>query len=417
LKKRGLFRLLTVLSCLASLSTPAWAGEPNFDRGVELYKKGKYKEALPFFQKAILANRTSPTPYYYRAVCLQQMGNTTAALALYGQIQQSFPTSQEARLAATVLNRSASAAVAAASASAAAGSSLSSATIAAAAIPQASANLTTFDAANATEEELSRLPDETKVPFTRTTGGHIWVNVWVNKRPMQVMFDTGASTCLFGLNQLQAAGISPQLTDQKLAIGGVGSHAETARAAIMDIQLGDIDRHMPVMVCDHASAPPLLGETFFNGYRYDIDNQGGFIHFMKKSGSHTRFAEAMDTMDVPFQQVGNNMVVEAKINGNPCPMFFDTGAFGVCLSYMAAISCGLHIPSDATPKMTGGVGGASMGYEFEVDRLELGPIVKTHIPIIVMMHGGPPLPLLGQSFFKDRRYTIDNDKHVIKFVH
>jgi hypothetical protein len=62
------------------------------------------------------------------------------------------------------------------------------------------------------------------------------------------------------------------------------------------------------------------------------------------------------------------------------------------------------------------VGGTAVGYEFDVDEIELGGVRKSHIPVTVFIIGGPPLPLLGQPFIRDRRYTIDNDKHVIQFA-
>jgi hypothetical protein len=188
---------------------------------------------------------------------------------------------------------------------------------------------------------------------------------------------------------------------------------------LVDIRVGDIERRMPVMICDESSVPPLLGETFFNGYRYDIDNQGGFIHFMKKTGSKTRFADGYDTVDVPFEIENNNMVVRAKLNGIPCRMFFDTGAATCCLPYSVAAQCGIEIRNNPEAKamMTGGVGGSGLSFEVPCETLELGPVRKTNFPVVVMVQGGPPLPLLGQTFFRDRRYTIDNDKHVIKFVH
>jgi predicted aspartyl protease len=65
--------------------------------------------------------------------------------------------------------------------------------------------------------------------------------------------------------------------------------------------------------------------------------------------------------------------------------------------------------------MVGGVGGSAPAYAFNVRSMKLGSIEKNNIPITVMTTGGPPLPLLGQPFLRDRRFVIDNDKKVIRF--
>jgi len=389
------------------------AGEPNFDRARQLYAEGRFQPALAYLDKALSANGSNPTVYYYKALTLQRLGRMSEAMQWYANIRRSFPGTAEAQLANSVLSPRA------ASSSAPAGAAP---TTRAGGPPtaDASTNAVAFNpyGGNASSNELASLPDEAKVPFSRAIGGHLYINAFVNNRPMQMLFDTGASTCLFGKNQFSAAGVSPQLTSNQSRMNGVGSKVTTTTEGIVDLRVGDISRHMQVMVADELGTPPLLGETFFNGYRYDIDNQGGFIHFMKKSSSGGRSAyDPIDTVNVPFQQAGNNMVVRAKVNGTECPMYFDTGAGGVVFSQMAAASVGLHIPSDARPVQSGGVGGVAFGYQFEVDRLELGPVVKTHLPVTVLMTGGPPLPLLGQPFFHDRRFTIDNEAHVIKFVH
>jgi clan AA aspartic protease (TIGR02281 family) len=187
---------------------------------------------------------------------------------------------------------------------------------------------------------------------------------------------------------------------------------------IADITVGDMTRRIPIMVQDDLPTDPLLGESFFNGFRYEIDNRAGFIHFVKTEGGTTkaRIFEPTDVVAVPFTPAGNNMVVMAEVNGKPCEMYFDTGASGICFSTMSAMLLGIRIPADARPVMSGGVGGATTGYAFTIERIKLGPILKTNVPITVIQ-SGLPLPLLGQTFFGDRRFTIDNDKHVIKFAH
>ena len=62
--------------------------------------------------------------------------------------------------------------------------------------------MTSFEAANASSDDLSKLPDQASVPFSHGRDGHLMVNTQINGRTVQMMFDTGASVCLIGKNQL-----------------------------------------------------------------------------------------------------------------------------------------------------------------------------------------------------------------------
>jgi clan AA aspartic protease (TIGR02281 family) len=125
--------------------------------------------------------------------------------------------------------------------------------------------------------------------------------------------------------------------------------------------------------------------------------------------------ESTDVVKIPFQPQGNDLMVQVKINGHPTAMYFDTGAQTISLSYFTAAALGIRIPSDAQPVVSGGVGGRVGGVRVYVDRIELGPLIKTNVPVTLLMGVSPPL--LGQPFFSDRKFTIDNDNHTINFAH
>lgn len=242
------------------------------------------------------------------------------------------------------------------------------------------------------------------------------VDAVVNDRPVRMMFDTGASTCLFGQNQFtQARVANVAMTTAKHDIGGVGNTVESGTAALVDLRVGGIRRKMPVMVIKHLDTEPLLGQTFYNGYHYDIDNTAGVIRFVKKTASRKSSYTTYDTIDIPFETVGNNMVVKAKINGHECPMYFDTGSYGVVMGMKTAAAVGLHVSRTARRSISQGVGGAVYGYEIYAGRIELGSMQQSGCTVTVLMDGEPPMPLLGQSFFKNRRFTVDNEKHLIRF--
>jgi len=393
---------------LVALGLPASAADSDFDRGVKLYAQKDFKNAATCFDLALQSNPKNTPALYYKALSLQQQGDISSALEVYTTISRDFPGSEAAKLSARVLERMKKMPKPA--------TQPASDPSKLAATKVDSDYYAKFEAANASDADLEKLPEETRIPFTRGNGGHLFVMAFVNNRPIQVMFDTGASTCLFGENHMTAAGITDAaLTGSKQSIGGVGG-TQAAQAELVDLRVGDVTRRMPVMVVKTLPTPPLLGQTFYNGYAYDIDNQAGIIRLIKKNSKRSSSYTTYDTIDVPFEQVGNNLVVLVKVNGASCPMFFDTGAAGVVFSMGSALSVGLRIPSGARAVMRGGVGGAAPGYEFEVPSIELGGVVKRNLPVCVLLSGGPPIPLLGQPFFHDRRFTIDNDKHLIKFA-
>lgn len=406
-KQRFLFSTLT--ASLFLVSSQAGFADSALNEGIAHYNKREYKKAIDALSKAAGANQGVPTPLYYEALAYYQLGDPGKAKALYTTIVQKFPNSPEARYASEYLNRANGVTTTTITTT----TTQTTRTTAAAAAPLG--DMTTYSAANATSEDLSKLPDSASVPFSHGSGGHLFVDTQVNGRTIKMMFDTGASTCLIGKNQLEAAGVMDSvIKGQHTSMGGVGNRVNSAAPMIVDLRVGGITRHMPIMVQDHFDLPPLLGQTFYNGYQYDIDNQSGVIRFTKKGASRNTIG--YDSVDVPFQTVGNNLVVVAQINGHQCPMYFDTGAALNLFSMHTFSAMGLSIPPDAKMGQVGGVGGAVPAYTFNIQSMRLGSIEKNNIPVYVALTGGPPLPLLGQPFLSDRRFVIDNDKKLIRFA-
>ncbi|MFX5956796.1 retropepsin-like aspartic protease, partial [Acinetobacter baumannii] len=85
----------------------------------------------------------------------------------------------------------------------------------------------------------------------------------------------------------------------------------------------------------------------------------------------------------PFTTEGNELKVEAAINGKTFPAYFDTGAGVTAISLKDLTSINLPVPPDRQLAQISGVGGSSVGYVFNVDRFSLGPIQKTNFRITV----------------------------------
>ena len=374
-----------------SAPTPVQA-EPNYDSGLKYYKDGDFKSAAESFSKVENADR-QPRVIYYQALCNQQMGNSMGALRLYKKVNTDFPSSAEARLAQQYLRQMGQPTNAqgyGASQMAVSGGR-----------QQSVSSYSSHD----------RLPESCGVPFHRGPGNHMLLNAVVGGRTMEVMFDTGAASSYFGKNQLETAGCKFYPTGQKMQSHGVGG-AVDVEICMCEVRLNDIVRTVPLMVASSNSMTPLLGQTFFNPFRFDIDTAAGIIHFYNKKGGGAN--EGFDTLNVPFVPIGNELEVPISINGSRGKAYFDTGAGCTMFSMLQLARMGIAVPTDH-PMMVSGVGGGGIAYRFHVDRLDVGPVQKTNMDLVASPSCS--FSLIGQDFFKDKRFTIDNEARVIKFVH
>jgi len=420
-------RVFTILMAIIVLSNApaAKAGnDPEFESAVKLFNQKQYSAAIPILAKIIDRPSPKPTPIYYAGLCYQNLGIASMARQCYQVLADSFPTSPEARMSKEVLARlQRSANTSSKSYKPTSDAALSEGLhVTAPAVEPgkldargATSYLRQFSMSDA---EWKSLPDEAKVPFRRATSSHLYVNGSVNGRAMEMMFDTGAEQCHFSKKQLESLGINIGNTGARIPVQGVGG-ISYSQMIMADITIGELRRRIPVLVDEESVGMPIVGETFFKEFRYDIDNGGGFIRFSKKSrgGVVSKSYESTDVIAIPYRNVGENMVVIAKVNGRNFPMIFDTGSFAICFSAGQAMALGIQIPGDAKHIVTSGAGGAVGAYEFNIDRIEVGPLIKTGVRIIVNESSSPPMPLLGQPFYSDRRFTVDTEKHLIKFVH
>ena len=152
-------------------------------------------------------------------------------------------------------------------------------------------------------------------------------------------------------------------------------------------------------------------------YNYTIDTAGGSILMNKKvtsvaSGGYSTSSQG----GVPFKRLrGGGVVVNVEVNGRTIPMLFDTGAQGCLFSRGDINKLGISVPADAQPEISQGVGGSMPGLKFPISRMRLGPIDKSNISITVVEQNFGE-PLLGQAFFHDYQYTIDDQNSVIRFL-
>ena len=126
-------------------------------------------------------------------------------------------------------------------------------------------------------------PEGHAVPFT-TEGNEMVVTAQVNGVPYKMYFDTGAQTTAFGMSDLSALGISVPSQATSGIVSGVSGQSASYTFPISSLKLGPIEQYnFDITAVDSAFLPrPLLGQTFYNGWQYTIDNQNNVIRFLRR---------------------------------------------------------------------------------------------------------------------------------------
>lgn len=367
--------------------------EDNLQRGTEAYTQGRYKEAVQLLQQSAHSGSSSDskaTAFYYLGLSQQRLNNLKEAEDSYRSAYQLRPNGELGQYTYQALQNLT-------------GQSSTRASRSNLPVPMGGARTVVAS------DDLKNLPNQIKIPFVRGSHNHIYVDAYINNKPSRLMFDTGAEQCFVSAELMRQLNLTVPSDARKIMISGSVGQVQ-GLVTTMQIQVGPISRAVPVLVAP-GGVEPLLGQSWFRGFDYQIDNPGGFIRFTKKG---TTQSLPSDVLRVPFKKMGNNLLVNIVVNGKELPMIFDTGANSVSMSYNQATYLGITIPLDAPRGMSSGIGGSTEVAMVYVDRMQLGPITKAHVPVTVSF--GDRMPLLGQDFFRDRPFTIDYDENVIKFL-
>ncbi|MBS1954572.1 MAG: retroviral-like aspartic protease family protein [Cyanobacteria bacterium SZAS-4] len=417
--------LSVTLGCLflTAAVQEARADDPYFRAGVQSYQKGEYKKAYGYFSAAGKNNPYDADNIYYQAMTLQRLNNNKEAIKLYASLVSNFSYSNAGKLAANALNRLDpeyynQLTKRTQSPTSGRSSNVTSATGRA---------RSTGGGGEGQSADFASLPSEARIPFTKDGGGLLMIDASLNNRSMKMFFDTGAESCVFGKNHLREAGLAePKGPSTGLSVGVGSSTSVETWGMPANLKVGNIERkNMEIQVQANMVTKPLLGQSFFRDYQYTIDKtseDSGTIHFVKKTsvGTATRSASSSgsgrDLYAVPFQRSGRNLVVTVEVEGHSMPMFFDTGASNVAFSADQLKKANIPIPEDAQTGTTAGVAGETTMQTFPIKRIKMGPIEKSNFTISCVSTANMQYPLLGQSFFGDWQYTIDNAASVIRFV-
>jgi clan AA aspartic protease (TIGR02281 family) len=380
----SLYAILLAVACL--LSTEAGWADDNYAMAVSLYTAKRYAESEKLLARNVVIDPANVEAHYYLASCYHYQHKNGEAKKEYEYIVKNFPGSQAATYALQALG------------------SLSLS-------PDGDGKIAAAAMSGPNDDFI---PDEEWVPYTRGPSGHFYVKATINGHTQEIMMDTGAEMTVLNSNQWRQLGMPLPTGRHDGSAAGVAGSVNLWNRNV-EISLGKIRRHVKVAVLDSPTAMALLGESFFGDLEFNMDSRAGYIHFFKKGHKSSANALPYNSIDIPFRHIGKNMLITAKINGMPIDCIFDTGAFGVLLGMNHITQMGIHFPPGTMVGKSSGVVGSMTTYFFPIDSIEVGDIKKTNFGIAVSATS-QAIPLLGQSFFGDRKYVIDNEKMLIRFA-
>lgn len=401
----GTFAVLTILMAPCARAQERVAS--TYAEGVSFYKTGRYREALEIFENVFGREPRNVNALYYVADCLLRTGDTSRAAFCYQQIVSSFPGTVPAQYA-----RRALLGIARKPAGAGAGNESASSYGAGAgngAGNSAGSGSSVYGQAAYSAGDTGA--EEETVPFTRQESGHLQISCEIDGRRQDMIFDTGAGQCVASREQFEALGLTIPDDAAQGSATGVGGTVKTWQVPV-EIKLGSIKRRVVIAVMDTLPTLPLLGETFFGDFQYVIDNTSNTIHFARRG---TEDAPPGDTIDVPFVREDSELAVQAKVNGQPVKLFFDTGANQTVFPQSVIERTE---PSQWQFKAFGtstGVGGQQSCKAYIVESMELGGLKQYDFEVVVVEELPIPNGLLGQDFFANKKFTIDNQRNLIRF--
>lgn len=408
-----------VLAAFALSSFQLPANADSYSSGLQYYQARQFTAALNCFQSAVSANPSNYNAIYYKALCHQQLRQTPQALDAYRDLASRFPTSAPGRQALQVLRVSDPTFLRnlISGGSRGGGSSVASAS-------SSSTSSSSRSYGSSSYGSSDTLPSQEKVIFHKDpNGAHLWMNGQVNGGQLDFVFDTGCDRTVIGMDHLSKVGLSRPTGEPVGKSIGLGNQITDNYLVNTTVRIGGIERkNFPLLVSDRSGTPALLGRNFYEPYNYTVDNNANTILFEKKSSntgiasSNNRRSYSGSSGDsVPFKRDRSGPLVSVQVNGRPISMLFDTGSMNCLFSRKQIQSLGISIPDNATDEQSRGVGGASFNKVFPVSSMKLGNIEKTNFMISVTELNLEE-PLLGQTFFKDLQYTIDDQNSVIRFV-
>ena len=370
---RHLISTTTLISILTiGISSPARTNE-QYDRAVKFYNEHRYKEALLSLEQAQRTNANDPNCEYYMALCYQQLGDMKRARLKYQRICAMFPNSQAAMLSASAIK------------------ALDQRTV-----------LLDSRTATTTIDRSKLLPEKVRIPYQKDQGWLV-VEAIIDGKAVDIPFDTGADLCSITRSRL-----SGQIDFSKFPLMRVKmpDGSELCPIVPMTVTVGDMTRKVDVLVIRH-EGKTVIGQNFFAGYSCEVDER--FIRLYKSHGQSNNNGVRVSNISsskpnkfsVPYQVLGNCMLVDVMINEHPVKALFDTGCQGDAIVMTRQQSKEL-------------IGFWSSDNQI-ANKVEFGPISRLRVSVRIVTPG-PDYPLVGPAFLQNRRFTIDPENKRINFA-
>lgn len=429
--------------CLVLSSQGSLGADEEFRLGVAHIKKREYPQAIKNLGICLKKNPRDYRAYYFLGICYENAGDLKNATTMFSRamqfgyktsvydkacthLQRVNPSAYVSAVAAAQGTNSASSASSSSSASARPAASRPSASPSSNPGTVTSASAASRAASGVSQKSYDNLPPEARIHYqTKPGSDHQFIDASVNGRRITMFFDTGAEGCVFGATHLKQLGIQPPKGPPIGYSSGVGAGGAQATWVMrVDLKVGPIEKkNFLISYVPPFSGEPLLGQTFFADFHYTIDSAGKTIHFVRNDRSGVRQSIGSiyaggnsNRSEVPFRNEGKEIIVDVEVNGRKLPMYFDTGASCVLLGASHLRQLGITVPGNARAGISHGVQGVSTILVFPIRSIRMGPIEHHDFDVAVDPSATIPHPLLGQSFFKDYRYSIDNVNKVIKFT-
>lgn len=403
------FGLKLSLVLLLAMIPPAFSQGSSYDEGLRLYKANNFGAAANKLLEATKGQTgKEASAFYYLGCCYYKLNRAADARALYRNVVTKYPSSHEAGLASQMLQRLDPNYVAPAGIG---GAKIESAS------PSAFSGKPTGRVSSEKDAELAKematLPDEVRFPFVQEASGHMRVTAYIDNRPVEAWFDTGASAH-FGKNHFRAAGINEPQGEPNSRTSGWAGTPVPIWVTKHRLKIGNLTRNVPVSCEEDMAMMPLLGQEIIKGYQCEVDNGSHYVILRKAN----RIANTVnDLYDVPCVTRGSGEssrdYVTMEVNGKKMSVLIDTGASDTIFSVRELKKIGIEVPDDAPQVTMQGVGGGLSMNIMNLD-LRLGPIRRQGFPAKV---GDVDLSAVGQNFIGDQRFTIDREKKLMRFFH
>lgn len=379
-----------------------------YDVGVDLYNKRNFRAAALQFELHAKAHPEDAKALYYAGLCYHQLSDNKKARLFYEQAVKTSPSSQAAQLARSMMSRLGS-----------------DSSLPAPATRPAVATVP-MNALQKPSADFASLPADTRIYYTGD-GSQMLVNVTINGRPREMIFDTGAPLVAIGKKQLQELGLPAPTGAPTGKTGGAANSAQVNYwETTADVKVGQILRKgLKLQVLEENPPFALLGQNFFQDFTYTIDAGSKSIHLIKRSHSQPQFAGTnaytpKDPSVVPFtwEPHSKRIIVNVEVNGRNTDMILDTGNVSSTITFPSIDSLkklNLRLPEDAKETTAAGVSGEGLAYEFQIARVRVGPIDRSNVDVKVNKEGTLERPIMGQSFWHGWEYTVDMDRKVVRF--